>query len=166
MNQNLSNLLKNIEIVIFDFDGVFTTNQVIVLENGLEGVICSRSDGLGLDMLRRHNIYMVIVSTEKNPVVAMRAKKLKLDCHHGLDDKEHTVRALAKQKKVSLEKVAYLGNDINDLKCLKIVGLPVVVADAFPETKEIAKLILMRNGGDAAVREFCEMLAEAKDKNG
>ena len=68
--------LKKIKAIVFDFDGVFTNNRVIVSEDGKESVICNRSDGIGLEMLRSLGIPMTIISTEKNPVVAQRATKL------------------------------------------------------------------------------------------
>ena len=163
-HMNRQALLKNIKMVIFDFDGVFTNNQVIVHQDGTESVICNRSDGLGLDMLRKLGIQMAIVSTEKNPVVLARAKKLRLDCFHSTEIKADKVKKLAKKKGIALNQVAYVGNDINDLESLKIVGVPITVADAYPEIKKIAKIILTRNGGHAAVRELCELIT--REKNG
>jgi 3-deoxy-D-manno-octulosonate 8-phosphate phosphatase (KDO 8-P phosphatase) len=155
-------LLKNIELVVFDFDGVFTDNKIHIAENGLECVSCYRSDGLGLDMIRRLNIKMAIISGEKNSIVQTRAKKLCLDCYHGVDEKEAVLREIADQYGVSLSRVAFVGNDINDLSCLRLVGLPVVVADAYPEVKKVASIVLKRKGGAGAVREFCELLVKSK----
>jgi 3-deoxy-D-manno-octulosonate 8-phosphate phosphatase (KDO 8-P phosphatase) len=155
-------ILKNIELVVFDFDGVFTDNKVHITENGLECVLCFRSDGLGLDMLRGLNIKMAIISGEKNSIVLTRAKKLCLDCYHGVDKKESVLRTIAEQYGVSLTKTAFVGNDINDLSCLRLVGLPVVVADAYREVKKVARLVLTKKGGAGAVREFCELVARAR----
>lgn len=154
----LNKIIKNLKMVFFDFDGVFTTNQVIVFGNGSEGVLCLRSDGFGLDMLRELKIEMIIVSTEKNPVVEKRARKLKLVCYSGLENKFKKLKEIANRKKISLAHVAYLGNDINDIECMKNVGLSVAVADAYPEVKKIAKIILNKKGGKGAVREFCELI--------
>lgn len=158
----MSDVLKNIRFVVFDFDGVFTDNRVIVSEDGKESVVCNRSDGLGLQMLRELGIGMCIVSTETNPVVAARARKLKLECVHGCEDKRAAMLAILKGKGVAPENTAYVGNDINDLGCLDAVGLPVAVADAYPEALARAKVVLNRKGGDGAVREFCGLLAEAQ----
>jgi 3-deoxy-D-manno-octulosonate 8-phosphate phosphatase (KDO 8-P phosphatase) len=158
-------LLKNIELVVFDFDGVFTDNKVHLAENGLECVSCYRSDGLGLDMLRRLDIKMAIISGEKNSIVLTRAKKLRLDCYHGVDEKEAVLRTVADQYGVSLAQTAFIGNDINDLSCLRLVGFPVAVADAYPEVKKIALLVLKIDGGAGAVREFCERVVRARSKN-
>lgn len=155
---------NTIKLVVFDFDGVFTDNRVIVSEDGKESVICNRSDGIGLSMLRKQGIEMIILSTEKNKVVEHRAKKLQLECHYNIDNKLKYLKLLLKQKGISLKNTAFLGNDINDYDCLKNVGLPVVVADAFPEVKKIAKIILTKKGGEGAVREFCELLSNSKTK--
>lgn len=153
-------LKKNniISTIFFDFDGVFTNNKVIVSQNGEESVICDRSDGLGLAMMRSLGIRMFILSTETNIVVGKRAEKLQIQCYQGLVNKLEKLTQIAAQHNVALENIAYIGNDINDIDCLSAVGLPVVVADGYPQVKEIAKIILSKNGGEGAVREFCEWL--------
>jgi len=150
--------MKHIKLVCFDFDGVFTNNTVIVSEDGKESVICNRSDGMGLSMLRKIGIDMLILSTEKNQVVNQRAKKLLLECHQGVDNKLKYLKKLSFDKNILLKNIAFIGNDINDLDCLKSVGLSVVVADAYPQVKKVAKIILTKKGGEGAVREFCEIL--------
>lgn len=145
-------------MVVFDFDGVFTNNKVIVSDEGKESVICDRSDGLGLKMLREKGVLLFILSTEKNLVVMHRAKKLGIDCIHGCENKLMELRKIAKTKKILFKEIAFVGNDINDLECLKNVGLPIVVADAYREVKDIAKIILKKKGGDGAVREACEYI--------
>jgi 3-deoxy-D-manno-octulosonate 8-phosphate phosphatase (KDO 8-P phosphatase) len=159
---NRNKLLKNIELVVFDFDGVFTDNKVHITENGMESVSCFRSDGLGLDLLRNLNIKTAIISTEKNGVVQARAKKLRLDCYHGIDEKKLVLQSIIDQYGVDLSKVAFVGNDINDLSCMRLVGLPVAVNDAYPEVKKAARIVLKRKGGMGAVREFCEMVGKPK----
>ncbi|MFH0919380.1 MAG: HAD hydrolase family protein [Fibrobacterota bacterium] len=156
--------LKGLKFIAFDFDGVFTTNQVLVSDNGSEAVLCCRSDGLGLSRLRKLGVPMVILSTEKNPVVSVRAKKLCIDCHRGLDDKLTTLKNILRDLGIALSDTAFVGNDINDLPCLMQVGCPVCVADAYPEVKRVARVHLKRPGGFGAVREFCDMVADAKQK--
>src|SRR5256885_17150568 len=104
---------------------------------------------------------MVIVSTEVNPVVAARARKLELECRHGCDDKHSTLSDILAKKSISFENVAYLGDDINDLSCLRAVGLPVAVADGHPQATSISQIGLTGKGGDGAAREFCEMVDRA-----
>lgn len=158
MKTNISSLLRKIKLVVFDFDGVFTNNKVYVDQFGKESVCCDRSDGIGLRMLDSIGVNYWIISTEKNPVVSKRAQKLKIHCIQGTDDKVKSLRSITDRVGISIDKVAFVGNDINDLEVLKIVGLPVVVRDAQKNVKQLAKIILHSNGGDGAVREFCEMI--------
>lgn len=158
-------LLKNIRAIFFDFDGVFTNNQVIVSEDGKESVFCHRSDGLGLQKLKEIGLKMAIISTEANSVVSMRAKKVKIDCHQDCDNKLAKLKSLAKKDNIPLEQVAYVGNDINDIECLTAVGVPIAVADAYPEVTKISKIILTKKGGYGAVREICDKIYDANKGN-
>jgi len=159
---DLEALLANVRLVVFDFDGVFTDNRVWTSENGAESVACSRSDGLGLRRLDEVGVAYVIVSTEKSPVVAVRAAKLGVDCVHGVHDKLSVVRAEAAVRGIGLDGVAYVGNDVNDATCLGAVGLPVVPADAWPEVVPLAHWVLSRPGGHGCVRELCDAIWNAR----
>ncbi len=155
-------IARQIQMVIFDFDGVFTDNRVLVMQDGTEGVFCSRADGFGLSALRSLGIQLMVISKEVNPVVGIRCNKLRLPCIQGCDNKQEILIRETKQLGISLEHVAYVGNDINDIACLKIVGLPVCVADAWPPVKEISRVITKTKGGHGAVREFCDFIAHVK----
>jgi 3-deoxy-D-manno-octulosonate 8-phosphate phosphatase (KDO 8-P phosphatase) len=158
----LSPLLERVRFAVFDFDGVFTDNRVWVNERGEESLAFSRSDGLGLRRLDEVGVRYLIVSMEKNAIVAARARKLEVDCVQGVDDKLPVVRERAVDLGVSLEETAFLGNDINDAECLRAVGVPVVPADAWPEVKPLAHWVLSRPGGNGCVREFCDAVWEAQ----
>jgi 3-deoxy-D-manno-octulosonate 8-phosphate phosphatase (KDO 8-P phosphatase) len=153
---------SKIELLVFDFDGVFTDNAVWIDQNGIEMVRCSRADGIGLSKLRSMGVDMIVVSTEENPIVSMRCKKLKLDCRQGIKNKFDEVVAIAKRKKKALLEIAFVGNDINDFEVMNKVGFPIAVADAEPEIKKIARYISKRLGGAGAVREICELIAADK----
>ena len=154
--------LRSVELVVFDFDGVFTDNRVWVSETGEESVACWRGDGLGLRRLDDVGVSYAIVSTEPNAVVARRAEKLRARCVHGVDDKLAVVRDEAARVGVALEVVVYLGNDVNDSACLEAVGLPIVPADAWPEVVPLARWVLERPGGRGCVRELCDALWRAR----
>jgi len=149
--------LANIKAIAFDFDGVFTDNRVYVMQNGEEGVACDRSDGMGISMLRKTGVPMVIISTEANPVVAARGAKLKLDVLQGIEDKLPTFEKWAAGHGLTIDQVAFVGNDINDLECLHGAGLGVVVSDAYPVAADAADLVLTRDGGRGAVREIADL---------
>lgn len=162
MNGSLTARAHDIQLVVFDFDGVFTDNRVLVLEDGREAVMCNRSDGLGIERARAAGLNMLVLSKEQNPVVGARCRKLKLDYIQGCDDKATRLQQLAAERGVALSHIAYLGNDVNDLPCLKLVGLPAGVADAYPEIVPHCVLITQKPGGHGAVREFCDILLAAK----
>ena len=96
MNINIK-LLASVELIAFDFDGVFTDNTVYVSQDGTESVHCWRSDGLGLSRLAGIGVKTYIVSTEKNPVVAIRANKLKIQCKQGVEDKAAAILDICKE---------------------------------------------------------------------
>ena len=149
---------KNIKAVVFDFDGVFTDNRVFVSDDGKESVQCNRSDGIGLEMLRRLGIPVTIISSEKNPVVSIRARKLNLSVKQGVKNKILELDKYSRSIKVDCENIAFVGNDINDTECMEKVGFPIAVADAFEDIKLISSFILNKKGGDGAVRELCELI--------
>jgi 3-deoxy-D-manno-octulosonate 8-phosphate phosphatase (KDO 8-P phosphatase) len=157
-------LLRNVKLVAFDFDGVFTDNSVYISQEGIETVRCCRSDGLGLDRLRKVNVQIVIISTEKNSVVSVRASKLKIRCIHGVEDKAAEILKICTEAKIAPVYTMFVGNDINDIPAFKSVGMPVGVNDAYPEI--IPHIIFATNnrGGYGAVRELCDMIYHAKLK--
>ena len=150
--------LRGTRAVVFDFDGVMTDNRVLTLQDGVEGVFCDRSDGLGVGLLRDAGFRMLILSKERNPVVAARGAKLKVPVLQGIDAKRPALEAWCAEQGVALADVVYVGNDLNDVECLRIVGHPVAVADAYPEARAAAGLILTLPGGRGAVRELAELL--------
>jgi 3-deoxy-D-manno-octulosonate 8-phosphate phosphatase (KDO 8-P phosphatase) len=159
---DLEPLLAGVRLAVFDFDGVFTDNRVWTNERGEESVVSSRSDGLGLRRLDEVGVGYVILSTEANPVVGLRARKLGAEVVQGVDDKLVALTEQAFFRKVDLDRVSYLGNDVNDADCLRSVGLPVVPVDAWPEVVPFASWVLSRGGGQGCVREFCDAVWRAQ----
>ena len=156
----LKDILRRIRLVAFDFDGVFTDNMVYVFENGTEAVRCTRGDGIGLKKLRQIGIDTVIISSEANPVVSARARKLQIDCVQNCKNKRGALEDRMAKMGISLNQVAFVGNDINDLACLTCVGLPIVVKDAHPDVIPVARYQTRTPGGHGAVREICDLIAE------
>lgn len=154
-------LLGRIEFIVFDFDGVFTDNRVLVGQDGSEYVFCSRADGLGVEALAGAGIKTMILSAERNSVVKARADKLKLECVHGCADKWVELQHILASRGIPASSVAYVGNDVNDGDCLRNVGIPICVADAHPGVKPLAKLITTHLGGHGAVREICDLIIQA-----
>lgn len=145
-----------VRAVVTDFDGVHTDDTAIIDAGGGERVRVSRSDGMGVALLRKAGVPMLILSTEVNPVVRARADKLRVPVLHGIADKESALRGWAEEVGIPLADIAYLGNDVNDLPAMRIVGWPIAVANAHPLVIEHARVVLRRVGGDGAVRELIE----------
>ena len=158
--------LSSIKLVAFDFDGVFTDNTVIVDQFGVESVKCWRSDGLGISKLLSLGVHVWIISTEVNPVVNVRAKKLKIPSMQAVEDKADAILTLSKELSIGLDEIAYVGNDINDIGALRIVGFPIAVSDAYPDIQEYVSYVTKKAGGFGAVREVCDLISDAKFKKG
>lgn len=159
-----TNTFSNLNLIVFDFDGVMTDNRVLVDENGTEAVWVNRSDGLGIQMIKQMGIRMIILSTETNPVVSMRAKKLELDVLQSINDKAEALLNFCNQEDIPLENVMYVGNDINDLPAMKLAGIKVVPKDAYNEVKDIADITLETKGGYGVIRELAALLIKGTGK--
>lgn len=155
---------ETIKLVICDFDGVITDNRVWTDQDGRETVVASRSDSMRIKQLREIGIEVMILSSEPNPVVAARAKKMGVEAIHGvgLQDKGRVMRDILRERNVKAEEVVYIGNDWNDLPCFEVAGWAVAVADAYPEVLRAADHVLRRAGGHGAVRELCDLILETR----
>ncbi len=154
--------LSSVRLLVLDFDGVLTDNRVIVHQDGTESVRCDRGDGLGIERLRRDGgIEAVVLSKEKNPVVAARCRKLSLKCFQGYDDKLPRLARIAAERGLEPPEIAYVGNDVNDLEAMAWCGVSIAVADAVAEARAAADLVTRRPGGRGAVREVCDLLLAA-----
>ena len=150
-------LIDKIEVFIFDFDGVLTNNLVFVDQDGNELVSCNRSDGLAFDVLRKLKKPSYILSTEQNPVVSTRAKKLKIQVIQGVDNKVQELLSLAKSKGYNLNRVLYVGNDVNDYKAMKLCGYSACPSDSHEKIRSIATFVLQKQGGNGVIRELLEV---------
>lgn len=156
--------MSQIKLVAFDFDGVFTDNTVYVSESGQEMVRCWRGDGLGLQKLKKLGIEIVVISTESNPVVKARCAKLGLNCVCNSGNKLNALHKFV-DGRFKKSEIAFVGNDINDIECLKAVGMPIIVKDAHADVRsqlsDTPNLHVTNTvGGQGAVREVCDFLAK------
>ena len=153
-------LPAKVELVVLDFDGVLTDNRVWVDGDGGELVAAHRGDGWGLALIRERGVEAIVLSSETNPVVAARCHKLGIPVIQGLTDKADVLQKLIEERGVDPAHIIYLGNDVNDLPCFPHVACAVVVADAHPQARAGADMVLQRPGGFGAVRELCDLLLE------
>jgi YrbI family 3-deoxy-D-manno-octulosonate 8-phosphate phosphatase len=154
--------LRDVRLLVLDFDGVMTDNRVLVGEDGRESVWCHRGDGWGIARLREAGLEVVVLSTEANPVVAARCRKLGIEAIQDCADKRSALERLAASRGVDRSRTAYVGNDVNDLGCLGWAGVPIVVADAEPEALRRAVAVTRRRGGDGAVREVADAILRSR----
>ena len=155
---------RDIDLIVYDFDGVMTDNRVIVFQDGTEAVIVNRADGLGVDRFRGLGIPQLILSTETNSVVKARAAKLRLEVIDSCENKKNSLENYCIQKGYDLNRVLYIGNDLNDLEVMEIVGFPVAPTDANQKIKQIAKLITEAKGGEGVVKELSDYIGGCIEK--
>ncbi|MFB6979937.1 cytidylyltransferase domain-containing protein [Streptomyces scopuliridis] len=144
----------DIDAVVLDFDGTQTDDKVFVDSDGREMVAVHRGDGLGIAALRRSELKLLILSTEQNPVVAARARKLQVPVLHGIDRKDLALKQWCDEHGIAPERVLYVGNDVNDLPCFGLVGWPVAVASAHDAVRAAARAVTSTPGGEGAIREI------------
>lgn len=144
--------------LVLDFDGVITDNRVTVLEDGREAVVCNRGDGMGIAQAHKAGIEVIVISKERNPVVTARCKKLMVECLQGIDDKKNKLSDWLDDRGIDPQHVVYLGNDVNDVECMEMVGCGVAVADAHESAKYVARIVLATAGGAGAVRELTDLI--------
>lgn len=166
MSNNLN--IKNINTIIFDFDGVFTNNKVLINQDGIESVICDKSDSLGISMLKKYiknnniDIEIFILSTETNKVIKQRARKLNLNHFQAIKNKYSFVKDYFISKNLNLKtafsSLLYVGNDLNDLEIIEKAGFSACPSDANKIIKKEAKINLTLKGGEGCIRELIEIL--------
>ncbi|GAA3747016.1 acylneuraminate cytidylyltransferase [Streptomyces tremellae] len=148
----------DVDAVVLDFDGTQTDDRVYIDSEGREMVSVHRGDGLGVAALRRAGLELLVLSTERNPVVAARARKLKVPVLHGIDRKDLALKQWCDEHGVTPERVLYVGNDVNDLPCFGLVGWPVAVASAHDAVRAAARAVTTTPGGEGAIREIAGWL--------
>ncbi|MGI5259822.1 cytidylyltransferase domain-containing protein [Streptomyces angustmyceticus] len=148
----------DIDAVVLDFDGTQTDDRVLIDADGREIVAVHRGDGLGIAALRRAELKLLILSTETNPVVAARARKLRVPVLHGIDRKDLALKQWCEEAGIDPARVLYVGNDVNDLPCFDLVGWPVAVAGAHDVVRGAARALTATPGGSGAIREIAGWL--------
>jgi len=147
-----------LSLIVYDFDGVMTDNRVLVNEDGTESVMCNRADGLGVGYIRELGIPQLILSTETNPVVTSRARKLNLPVIQSCGDKRSALKEYCEQHAYPSRRVVYVGNDWNDLEVMNMVGYPIAPFDAHPSILSIAVMVTKTKGGAGVIKEIAENL--------
>jgi len=176
--KNLKSKFSKIKLICLDFDGVLTDNTVIHATNGTESIIRSRADSMSIDLLSdaglydkpnyenaSHEIDIIIISRETNPIVNSVAKKIKIKCTQSQYKKFEAFQKEVEKRRLDYSQVLFMGNDLNDIECIKKAGIGVAVADSYPQVLEVADYITEHQGGKGAFREICELVLETRRKN-
>ena len=149
---------KEIELIVYDFDGVMTDNKVLLSQDGQESVMLNRADGLGISLFKNKGVKQMIISTETNPIVTLRAEKLEIDVMQDVKDKKSAIITICDKMNYDLSKIIFVGNDVNDLEAMKIVGVPIAPHDAHNEILNIAAIVTKAKGGDGVIRELFDLI--------
>jgi 3-deoxy-D-manno-octulosonate 8-phosphate phosphatase (KDO 8-P phosphatase) len=164
--KNLLSSLKRIRLFATDVDGVLTDAGMYYSESGEEMKKFNTRDGMGIKLLQRAGIITAIVTQERTKLVAWRGEKLTIpEVHQGVMDKLSLVRDMAERHGLSLEEVSYIGDDVNDVATLEVVGFSATPADGMPQAAAVVDYVCAKKGGEGAVREIIEMILEAQHKS-
>ncbi len=163
LNRKVSpHTLKGIKIFFSDVDGTLTDGCTYYSANGEEMKKFNHKDGRGNFLLRQNSIKFGIITGENTKIVEQRAKKLNANyCYLGVDNKFELIKSLCQSENISLNEIAFIGDDTNDLDLMKSVGISFAVNDAMPEVVNIAHVVCKRKGGDGAFREAVDYLIRA-----
>lgn len=149
----------NIKLIALDVDGVLSDGRIMYTSSGEEIKEFNAQDGLGLAIAHGAEIKLAIITGRKSPMVERRGNELGFD-HIIMNcrNKSKVIKELAEKEQIDLENVAYMGDDLNDLGAMKIVGFPMTPANGRLENKKIAKLVTNASGGEGAIREAVEYI--------
>ena len=163
MASDLAKRCSKIKLVITDVDGVLTDGGMYYTNNGDIMKRFYVRDGMGVTLLRKKNIPTVIVTKEKTKMVKQWAQRMKIEkLYDGIVDKEAILEKICKTFSVSVEEIAYIGDDVNDLALLKRVGLAGAPNDAIGDAKESSHYTCKCKSGNGAFREFADTILEEK----
>ena len=151
--------MKNIKLVVMDVDGTLTDGGVYIDSNGIENKRFDVQDGAGILIAQQVGIEFMIITGRKSFCVEKRAEELKIKyVYQGVHDKLQHLEEFMLNNHLEKEEVAYIGDDLNDYKSMKFVGVSACPNNAVEEIKKISCINLSKNGGNGAIREFIEIL--------
>ncbi len=158
-------MLRQIRLFATDVDGVLTDAGMYYSESGDEWKKFNTRDGMGIKLLQKAGLITAIVTQERTRLVARRAEKLAIpELHQGVMDKLSVIRDMAERHGLSLQQIAYIGDDVNDIEALKAVGFSATPADGLSQVRRVVNYICWMKGGEGAVRELVDMILEAQEQ--
>jgi len=159
----LKERLKNLRLFSLDVDGTLTDGGLYYMEDGTEYRRFNVRDGMGIKMCQKAGLEFAILTASFTPSIEHRAKRLEIEhLYLKVQNKVEAIGEICAENGWSLDQVAHIGDDVNDLGILDVVGLPLCPADAIPQVIAKAAYVCKNNGGFGAVREICDMILEAR----
>ncbi len=161
----MRSVLSGIRIFATDVDGVLTDAGMYYAESGDEVKKFNTRDGMGIKLLQNAGLVTALITQEETKLVRRRGEKLAIpEVHQGVRDKLGRLRELCSKYDCSLEQIAYIGDDVNDVEALGAVGFSSAPADAMPAVLKVVRYVCKKKGGEGAVREVAEMILAAKGR--
>lgn len=152
-----------IKILVMDVDGTLTDGKIYIGNDGEIMKAFNVKDGAGINKLHSNDIIPAIITGRKSKILTYRAKELKItNIYQGIDDKIEKLKELVSIYDCNLSEIAYIGDDENDIDCMKLCGINACPSDAAESVKKISGFICSRSGGNGAVREFIDFLLKDK----
>lgn len=154
---------QKVRVLMLDVDGVLTDGRLLYMPDGREAKTFHVRDGLGIQLMIASGVPVALISGRSSEATARRADELGIQLTYlGIADKEEAFQDILHRLDLTESQAAYVGDDLPDLYLMKRVGLSMAVADAAPEVRAAAHVVLRANGGQGAVREACERILKAK----
>lgn len=161
--RTIQRALKRIRLFATDVDGVLTDSGMYYTEAGDELKKFNTRDGMGIKLLQRAGLITALITQEETKLVTRRAERLTIpEVHQRIFDKLSRLREIAARYQISLDEVAYMGDDVNDVETLKAVGFSATPADGHPPVLKIVDYVCRHKGGEGAVREVADMILAAQ----
>jgi len=163
MPSHLTQMLRQIKMVVMDVDGVLTDGKLYYSEAGELIKTFSIKDGLGIKLLNKHGVDTAIITGRRSKMVELRARELGIDTLvQGREDKLHALKELSEKTSCKLDEIAYIGDDLPDLSAIVNCGFGATVANAYHEVIQHADWVSQYNGGEGAVRELADLILRAQ----
>jgi YrbI family 3-deoxy-D-manno-octulosonate 8-phosphate phosphatase len=150
--------LKKIKLILSDIDGVLTDGGMYFSKTGEAMKKFNTKDGMGMELLHNLKINTILITKENSPISKSRAKKLKVQIYSNIKNKKLILFQICKKSKLTPEEIAYIGDDVNDLEIMKLVGFSAAPADSSVEIIKIADFVCQKNGGDGVFREIANLI--------
>lgn len=159
----LAEKLSRVRLLSLDVDGVLTDGGLYYSEDGGISRKFNVKDGVGIKRVQALGVELAIISAGASGSILHRSRTLGIvHVFTAVDDKLASLNTLCHQLGISLDDVAHMGDDVNDLPVMAVVGCPMTVADAVPEARDAALYVTQRSGGNGAVREVCDLIIKAR----